>query len=60
MHPCFDMVLTVTILASIVLVLACAGCWVSWRHAVEVRRDARQRRARMNAHRTTQHCGEER
>jgi hypothetical protein len=50
-HPYFDAVLPVVIGACIVLGFGAAACWVSWRDAVERRRDARARRARMDAQR---------
>ncbi len=40
-HPYYYAVLTVAVLA----------CWTAWRHAVEVRRDATERRDRRDAER---------
>lgn len=50
-HPYYYAVLTVAVLACIVLALAGLTCWTAWRHAVEVRRDATERRDRRNADR---------
>lgn len=48
-HPYYDAVLPVVIVALAVLVLGGAATWVTWRDAVERRRDARERRARREA-----------
>jgi uncharacterized iron-regulated membrane protein len=48
-HPYYPMFLTVAILACVALLLCIASNWVTWRDAVERRRDARTRRARREA-----------
>ena len=50
-HPYYYAVLTVAVLACLVLILGGLTCWTAWRHAVEVRRDATERRDRRDAER---------
>jgi hypothetical protein len=48
-HPYFYAVLLVVALACVALGFATLTCWVTWRDAIERRRDARNRRARREA-----------